>query len=62
MLKGEIFVVDNKLENLFSELNQEEISKLNSSDVDMSCELDEQVILRICGNVKAKIENKFNQR
>ena len=40
-------MIENKLKELFSELYQEESRILNDSDVDMTCELDTQVISKI---------------
>ena len=47
-------MIVNKLEELFSELNQEEIEKLNNSDVDMACDLDKKIVSRIWDRVKMK--------
>ena len=48
-------MIVNKLEKLFSELNHEEIERLNNSDVDVTCDIDMQIVSRVCDRVKMKI-------
>ena len=47
-------MIVNKLQELFSEINQEEIERLNNSDIDVTCDLDKQIVSRICNRVKMK--------
>ena len=48
-------MIVNKLEKLFSDLNHEEIERLNNSDVDVTCDIDMQIVSRVCDRVKMKI-------
>ena len=48
-------MIVNKLEKLFSDLNHEEIERLNNSDVDVTCDIDMQIVSRACDRVKTKV-------
>ena len=48
-------MIVNKLEKLFSDFNHEEIERLNNSDVDVTCDIDMQIVSRVCDRVKMKI-------
>ncbi len=55
-------MIEKKIDNLFSELTDEEIKMLNNSDIDMSCELDPKTISRISEDVMAKTGVSYIQK
>ena len=48
-------MIVNKLEKLFSDFNHEEIERLNNLDVNVTCDIDMQIVSRVCDRVKMKI-------
>lgn len=47
-------MIEKKLDTLFSELTEEEVNKINDSQIDTDCELDPRIIARISEKVKSK--------
>ena len=47
-------MIEKKLDTLFSELTEEEVNKINDSQINTDCELDPRIIARISEKVQAK--------
>lgn len=47
-------MIEKKLDTLFSELTEEEVNKINDSQINTDCELDPRIIARISEKVKSK--------
>ena len=47
-------MIEKKLDTLFSELTEEEVNKINNSQINTECELDPRIIARISEKVKSK--------
>ena len=59
-------MIDKKLEALFSELTQDEISQISDSGIDMECDIDAKIISKISDNVQKKTGvcyvHRFNEK
>ena len=47
-------MIEKKLDTLFSELTEEEVNKINDSQINTDCDLDPRIIARISEKVKSK--------
>lgn len=53
-------MINKKLENLFSELTEEEINAVNMSDIDTVCEIDAKTLSKISNQVQMKTGLRFS--